>query len=438
MGLTLDRGRYYFVLNVPKDLLGKVRGKSGQPVRQVRQALRTADLTVAKRKAFELEEIKRAEWQLLALGDEALAHQKFEAAKRMAESRGFDYIPSDLLLKGSFQENLPRLLAAAGTDKNPTSPEVVEAILGGVKAAYPPLDKVLEEFIDLTKTKHLRKSDRQRHLWKLPRLRAVSNFKTAVPRRANTGVDKITRDDALAFRAWWARRIEAGETRAETANKDFGHLSQLLHEWSELNGYTKFENPFSKLRFDKAVDPLVTRPPFSAEWVKNRLLEPEALHRLNEEAADSFLVLVNTGLRPSEVLSCPLEDFRLNEPIPYIRVAPNGRELKQRHTQRDIPLLGVSLDAAKRIVARGGIKRYRHNANAWSSLVNKYLENNGLKETPAHTAYSLRHYVEDALLAVGVDDRVRADILGHKYARPAYGSGGGLTMRKKALLRVAL
>ncbi|MBT8154091.1 hypothetical protein KMP13_09325 [Epibacterium ulvae] len=155
MGLTLDRGRYYFVLNVPKDLLGKVRGKSGQPVRQVRQALRTADLTVAKRKAFELEEIKRAEWQLLALGNEALAHQKFEAAKRTAESRGFDYIPSDVLLKGSFQENLPRLLTAAGTDKNPTTPEVAEAILGGVKPVYPPLDTVLEEFIDLTRTKHL-------------------------------------------------------------------------------------------------------------------------------------------------------------------------------------------------------------------------------------------------------------------------------------------
>lgn len=437
MGLTLDRGRYYFVLNVPKDLFGKVLGKSGQPVRQIRQALRTADLTVAKRKAFELEELKRAEWQLLALGEDALAHQKFEAAKRTAESRGFDYVPSDVLLSRSFRQNLPRLMAAAGTEEHPTSPEVADAILGGSKPALPPLDVVLDEFIELTRTKHLRKSDRQRHLWKLPRQRAVANFQTAVPRRAKCGIDKITRDDALAFRAWWAQRIESGETRAETANKDFGHLSQLFREWSELKGHTNLENPFEKLRFDKAVDPLVTRPPFSLNWVKTHLLAPGALNRLNDEAADAFLMLVNTGLRPSEVLSCPLEDFRLSEPIPFIRVAPNGRELKQRHTQRDIPLLGVSLDAAQRIVARGGIRRYRHKANAWSGVVNKYLENNGLKETPAHTAYSLRHYVEDALLAAGVDDRVRADILGRKYARPVYGSGGGLEMRKKALMRVA-
>ncbi len=119
-------------------------------------------------------------------------------------------------------------------------------------------------------------------------------------------------------------------------------------------------------------------------------------------------------------------------------MAPHGRELKQRHTAREVPLLGVSLAAAQRIVARGGIQRYWHKATSWSNLVNKYLETNGLKETPAHTAYSLRHYVEDALLTAGIDDRVRADILGHKYKRPVYGSGGGLALRHQALAEIAL
>lgn len=148
--------------------------------------------------------------------------------------------------------------------------------------------------------------------------------------------------------------------------------------------------------------------------------------------------MVNTGLRPSEVLSCPLEDFRLSKDIPYILVAPNGRELKQRHTAREIPVLGISLEATKRIVARGGIKRYAHKANQWSGLVNKYLANNGLKETLNHTAYSLRHYVEDMLLSASVDDKVRANILGHKYNRPVYGSGGGLQMRRDILAKIVL
>ena len=235
-----------------------------------------------------------------------------------------------------------------------------------------------------------------------------------------------------------ARRIEAGETQAETANKDFGHLSQVVREWCDLKGHTEIDNPFAKLRFDKAIDPLATRPPFSRCWIAERLLASNALGRLNAEARDAFLVLITTGLRPSEVLSCPIDDFVLDAPIPFLRVAPHGRELKQRHTEKDIPLLGVSLEAANRIVQRGGITRYRDKANAWSSVVNKSLETKELKETPKHSAYSLRHYVEDAHLTAGADDRVRADILGHKYARPVYGSGGGLEMRRAALDRIAL
>lgn len=438
MGLTPDRGRYYFVLNVPKHLFGKVLGTNGEPVRQVRQALKTADLSVAKRKAFELEELKRAEWQMLDMGEEALAYEKYAAARQVAASRGFDYVPGRVLLERTFEENLPRLREAAGPIGQPVSPEVVDALLGAVEVSLPPLRTVLVEYVELTKTKRIRKSDRQRHLWRLPRERAVTHFEKALPRLKDAGIDKITRDDVLAFRDWWARRIEGGETRAETANKDFGHLSQLFREWCELKGHTDLENPFAKLRFDKAVDPIVTRPSFSRAWIETRLLAPGALVGLNVEAADALLMMVNTGLRPSEILSCPLDDFCLDADIPFLRVAANGRELKQRHTAREVPLLGVSLAAAQRIVARGGVTRYLHKANTWSSLVNKYLDNNGLKETPQHTAYSLRHYVEDALLEAGIDDRVRADILGHKYARPVYGSGGGLEMRRAALAKIAL
>ena len=296
-------------------------------------------------------------------------------------------MPSEVLLNRSFEENLPRLLAAAGTSHKPQPPEVAEAILGGAEVALPPLRVVLEDYVDLTKTRHMRKSDKQRHLWRLPREQAVANFEKAVPKRQSAGIDKITREDAPAFRNWWGKRVRSGKTRAETANNDFGHLSQLFREWCEVKGHLELENPFTRLRFDKSLDPLVSRPPFSRDWLETKLLAPGAFGRLNAEATDVFMVLINTGLRPSEVLSCPLDDFCLDEEIPFIRVAAHGRELKQRHAARDVPLLGVSLKGARRIVSRGGIKRYPHKANSWSGVVNKYLENNGLKETPKHSAY---------------------------------------------------
>lgn len=42
------------------------------------------------------------------------------------------------------------------------------------------------------------------------------------------------------------------------------------------------------------------------------------------------------------------------------------------------------------------------------------------------------------LLAAKVDDRVRADILGHKYDRSSYGDGGHLVGRREALALIAL
>jgi integrase len=101
-------------------------------------------------------------------------------------------------------------------------------------------------------------------------------------------------------------------------------------------------------------------------------------------------------------------------------------------------LLGVSLDAAKRIVAKGGITHYLDDGDTWSATVNKYLSNNDLRETPKHTAYSLRHSFEDRMAEAAIDDRIRAELMGHKYARPDYGRGGSLETRQKAIERIAL
>ena len=51
MGITCDRGWYYWVKRVPKRYAGLVRGADGQPVGQLRVALRTDSLSEAKKKA---------------------------------------------------------------------------------------------------------------------------------------------------------------------------------------------------------------------------------------------------------------------------------------------------------------------------------------------------------------------------------------------------
>ena len=93
----------------------------------------------------------------------------------------------------------------------------------------------------------------------MPRERAVANFLLANPHRKKSGIDTITRDDVLKFREWWAREIEKGKAMADTANKEFGTLSQMFREWCEQKGHHSLENPFAKLRFDTGIDPDKTK-----------------------------------------------------------------------------------------------------------------------------------------------------------------------------------
>lgn len=440
MGITEDRGRWYWVKRVPKRFLGHVRGADGQPVKQVRQALHTDSEAEAKLKAVQVEAARLAEWEAMRAGDVESARKHYEAARNLAQARGFAYKPQADLAAGDILEVVNRVLSLAENGQHTASYAATSAVLGSVAEVLPSLCDVRDEYYELTKTRHLKKTESQKHKWKLPRDRAVKNFLTVINGIKADGtpidlpVNEITPVHTVKFRNWWSARVESGMA-IESANKDFGHLSEMFRTWCKLTK-NDLPNPFAGMRLEGKDEGTV--PGFSRKWILEVLLADGALDGLNDEARDVLLMMVNTGLRPSEITDAPLEDFCTTDNIPHFKVAPNGRQLKVAHTKRDIPLLGVSLEAARRIVERGGPSRYRHKAGSWSAAVNKYLTSNDLRETPKHTAYSLRHYIENAMLAAGVDDRVRADILGHKYDRPKYGDGGALVGRAGALEKIAL
>lgn len=438
VGVTCDRGRYYFVLRVPKRFAGLVLGKDGAPVSQVRRALHTDSRSEALRKAAQIEAETLAEWEALAAGDQGAAAQHYQAARKIAAARGFTYRPADQIAAGDLHELVRRLLSLKEGDRL-AGPEVAAAIMGTVPEATPTLAEMFEDYAKMTAVDRREKSAAQARRWESLRRYAIETFDRVMAEDGRFGRDplpvaQITRTAALAYRAYWAARVEAGEVTAAAANKHIGILSGLVTDWARLSA-VPIDNPFRNLRLARGRENRT--PPFSPDWIRNRLLAPGALDALNAEARDVLLMMVNTGLRPSEITDAPLSDFVLDAPIPFFRVAPHGRELKVAHTAREIPLLGVSLAAARRIVARGGIQRYAHKANGWSAVVAKHFRVHGLRETPAHTPYSLRHSLEDALQAAGADDRLRADILGHKYARPRYGAGGGLAARAEVLRKIA-
>ena len=59
-------------------------------------------------------------------------------------------------------------------------------------------------------------------------------------------------------------------------------------------------------------------------------------------------------------------------------------------------------------------------------------------ETEQHRLYGLRHAFEDRLLAAGVDERIRRDLMGHALERERYGEGAKLEQMLSLLEPIAL
>ena len=61
--------------------------------------------------------------------------------------------------------------------------------------------------------------------------------------------------------------------------------------------------------------------------------------------------MLETGARPSEIINLSKVRIVLDAEIPCIRIQAEGRLLKTDHSERDIPLVGLALEAIKRHTA---------------------------------------------------------------------------------------
>ncbi len=123
------------------------------------------------------------------------------------------------------------------------------------------------------------------------------------------------------------------------------------------------------------------------------------------ESRLAALIQINTGMRISEPVLARLENLVLDNDIPNLWVRPN--QLTQRKTQaniRCVPLLGVSLEAAKELHQRATkqksewlIPQYASEIDNTScaATLNKYMRHLGFR------AHMFRHAFIDRLKACG-------------------------------------
>jgi integrase len=393
-------------------------------------SLHTDSFSVAQQKADAAWQHIVEGWEARLAGDTSDAEKRFEAAKKLAAVRGFRYLPVERVAELPQEELLARVEAVQERKDGRPDMHDANAIMGGVSSPPLTVTRALELYWDLVKDKTLGKSPDQLRRWENPRKKAVKNFVDVV---GDKPIGDISGDDMLDFRQWWLERLETDGLTPNSANKDIIHLGDVLKTVNRMKRLG-LVLPLSDLSFKEGE--AKQRPPFSTDWIRDRLLGAGALDGLNNEARSVVLAMVNTGARPSELAALTRDQIRLQAAVPHISLEPVGRQMKSRNARRVIPLTGVSLKAMAQ--NPDGFPQYLNSSATLSGTVNKYLRANGLLETPEHSLYGLRHSFEDRMLAAGIDERIRRDLLGHALGRERYGDGGSLANVQKLLQRLAL
>jgi len=416
---------------------------------RIRVSLKTTSLDTARERRDALKEADDLFWASLCgldgdqpneRGEKALqsvAQRRYQAAGKRAMARGFTYAPAeDLASSAAFEEIIARIKLVDAQDNGKTSQREsheAESLLGGVEHPKVKISEALDVYLEQIAAGELSgKSREQRRGWTNVKKRAVKNLTKLI---GDKPIFEITRQDALKFHQWWLSRMEAGNACANTANRDMGNVRKLFTEYSKFIGEEERQNPFRNLLFQDKIKAEVL--PFENDWVRTQILAPGAFKGLNEQAALIVYVLIETGCRPSEIGNLEEEDIVLGHAVPHIRIRPKEhRQIKTRSSIREIPLVGVSLEAMKK--APTGFDRYRDKNNLLSASLMKAFKSRGLLPSAKHRIYSFRHSFEKRMLEAGIDRDLRMTLMGHSNARPEYGDGGSLEFRRNQLLKIAI
>ena len=298
------------------------------------------------------------------------------------------------------------------------------------------ISKALETYIaDIAIDEVSGKSPEQQKIWEKSKTRSVMCF---IEVNGDIDMKAITRDHARAVHGYWTSRIRprSGKPTAKgsTGKRVMGDLRRLYRRYFEHLGEESRENPFRNLTFRD--DKLRTTEPFSDLFVQRHILKPGIFEGFHREGALLVLALIETGCRPSELSNMLPENIRVDEAVPHIRVrSTHERQLKSRSSARDIPLVGVSLEAMR--LARSGFPHFRERGYLLSSSLMKAFRERRLLPSQAHRIYSFRHSFEKRMLEAGLDHDLRCLLMGHKNPRPQYGDGGSLAWKRDQLLKIA-
>lgn len=444
----LKRGETWtYYRRVPKDL----RAHYDLPF--IRKALNTRSIETARKSRDGLVDADDSWWAALRVAAEAerqglpidldVARKRHAAMVVHAMSMGFAYQPMEVLAQpGHFDDVVNRLITIgdhASPNGDPKERDA-EALLGGASEPVVTVLNAFDIYKDEIKVQDLRtKSPKQIELWTNTKKRSIEYFVEVV---SDLPMTSITRDHAITFRNYWIDRMnpKKGDEQVSwnTANRHIGDMRVLYGEYFKHMGDEDRKNPFRNLTFKDQGKKEV--PAFEDDWVREKILVKGALSGARWELQIVPIVMIETGLRPGEIVNLLPSDIHLDAEVPYLSVRPrltgkDRREIKAQSSVREVPLVGVSLEAMKQ--APEGFPHYHDKGSAFSAAANKALRARGLCPTKDHVIYSFRHAFEKRMQEANIDYALRCLLMGHKHDRPKYGDGGSLAYRRDELLKIA-
>ncbi len=400
------------------------------------KSLRTDSKSEAMRKAAAIWEQLESAWEAELRGENS--ETRFQAAHKIAETRHFKYEHAAAVADMPIENILARLESVRlRQDGSPIQREG-DALIGGVPEPTMTISKSLETFWEIAVDQVRHKTPDQVRRFENPKKKAITNFIKVI---GDKDIAKITRADMGKFRDWWNQRIDKESLTANSAKKDISHVQHVIRTVNDNRGLN-LTLPFGGLKIKDT--PKGKRLPFSTGWIKTKFLADGAFDTLNDQARCIVLACIDTGCRPSEIAGLMKHHIHLDTPIPYIEILPEGRELKNKASERRIPLVGVSLKAFKAYMptAPKGEKAFPtyFGKDKLSVTVNKYMRENGLLETDGHTLYGLRHSFEDRMTAAepAWPERMKCDVFGHALSRQRYGEGATLEHIHRRMSEIAL
>ena len=419
--------------------------------KRIKESLGTTSVEQARYKRDLLAEADDHYWASLQIAEEAgpatnrevseAISRRYRMATVKALACGFTYKPIDhLATEASLEETLARLLAVhtqAGPAEIPRERDA-EALLGGATKPTIPVSEAFEVYLsEIAYNAQLYKSPNQRASWEKTKRTSIQYF---IDFAGDIALEDITRELALKYQRHWAKQVKPKDEKVSpvapnTANRHIGNIRSLYGDYFKHVGEEERPNPFRNMHFKAKARTEV--PPYSSEWVRTKVLAPGATRKWRPELQLITLMLIETGCRPSEIINLRVEDFHIEEPVPYISIrARTDREVKTDTSERDIPLVGISLEAASRAAPRA-FAHYYDKGELFSANMMKNFRNRGLLESPDHKIYSFRHAFEKRMQEANIDYGLRCLLMGHKTTRPVYGDGGSLAYRRDELLKIA-